>query len=199
VHLTRAEASERLREAIVTATVRIVARDGVGAVTHRRVAEEAGVSLSSTTWHFDSKAEILEAALAWTAHREVERMGEMAERLAGPFDPVAWADALAGWVVEQTEGADREITVALYRLQLETLGRPGAIGIHEEWSAALGAIGQEVLAPAGSPDPALDTRLIVAAVDGLRLHVLSLREQDAEADIDWVRPAIERLLRTLIR
>lgn len=199
---TRAEASERLREAIVAATVRIVARDGVGAVTHRRVAEEAGVSLSSTTWHFDSKADILEAALAWTAHREVERMAEMAERIAAAsgdgFDPVAWSQALAAWVIEQTEGADREITVALYRLQLETLGRPGAIGIHREWGASLGAIGERVLAPTASADPALDTRLVVAAVDGLRLHVLSLREQDAAADTEWVRPAIERLLWTLV-
>jgi TetR/AcrR family transcriptional regulator, regulator of biofilm formation and stress response len=199
---TRAAASERLREAIVVATVRIVARDGVAAVTHRRVADEAGVSLSSTTWHFDSKAAILEAALAWTAGREVERVAEMAERVAAAggdgFDPVAWSEALAAWVIEQTEGAEREITVALYRLQLETLGRPAAVGIHRAWSESLGAIGQAVLAPTGSADPALDTRLVVAAIDGLRLHVLSLREQDAEADTRWVRPAIERLLRTLV-
>src|SRR4051794_31344145 len=155
----RADASERLREAIVAATVRIVARDGVGAVTHRRVAEEAGVSLSSTTWHFGSKAEILEAALAWTARREVERVDAMAERIAaaggGDFDPLAWSHELAEWVVRQSEGAEREITVALYRLQLETLGRPGAVGIHRAWGASLGAIGERVLAPSGSADPAL--------------------------------------------
>jgi AcrR family transcriptional regulator len=196
--VTRTEASERLREAIVAATVRIVARDGVGAVTHRRVAEEAGVSLSSTTWHFASKAEILEAALAWTARREVARVRQMAERLAGPFDPVAWSHALAAWVIEQTEDPAREVTVALYRLQLETLGRPGAIGIHREWSESLGAIGVEVLAPVGTADPELDTRLVVAALDGLRLAVLSLREQGDAPDVGWVRPAIERLLRTLV-
>ena len=63
----RAEASRRTRDAIVAATVRIVAREGVAAVTHRRVAAEAGVALSSTTWHFATKADILEAALDWTA------------------------------------------------------------------------------------------------------------------------------------
>src|SRR3954470_15650445 len=93
---SRAEASERLREAIVAATVRIVARDGVGAVTHRRVAEEAGVSLFSTTWHFASKGEILEAALRWTAQREVERVAAMADRIGfvsgGAFDPDLWSD-----------------------------------------------------------------------------------------------------------
>lgn len=200
--MSRAESSERLREAMVAATVRIVARDGVGAVTHRRVAEEAGVSLSSTTWHFGSKAEILEAALAWTARREVERVDAMAEQIAaadGPgFDPVAWSHALAEWVVRQSEGAEREITVALYRLQLETLGRPGAVDIHRTWGAALGAIGERVLEPSRSEDPELDTRLVVAALDGLRLHVLSLREQESEPGFEWVQPAVLRLLRTLV-
>jgi TetR/AcrR family transcriptional regulator, regulator of biofilm formation and stress response len=55
----RAEASKQVREAIVAATVRIVAGEGVAAVTHRRVAAEAGVALSSTTWHFATKADIL--------------------------------------------------------------------------------------------------------------------------------------------
>jgi TetR/AcrR family transcriptional regulator, regulator of biofilm formation and stress response len=200
--LRRAEASERMREAIVVATVRVVARDGVGAVTHRRVAEEAGVSLSSTTWHFASKGEILEAALRWTAQREIERVGAIAEHIAavsgGAFDADLWARELAAWVVGQTEGEEREITVALYRLQLETLVRPAAIGVHRQWGASLEQVGERVLGPAGSAAPAVDTRVVVAALDGLRLGLLSLRESDAEAPTDWIAPALARLLRTLV-
>jgi DNA-binding transcriptional regulator YbjK len=196
----RADASERLREAIVAATVRIVARDGVGAVTHRRVAEEAGVSLSSTTWHFASKGEILEAALRWTAQREVERIGAMADRIAaisaGAFDPELWAQELAAWVVAQTEGDERAVTVALYRLQLETLGRPGAVGVHRQWGASLEQVGVRALDAAGSATPAIDTRIVVAAVDGLRLGLLSRREEDEGAPVDWIAPAIARLLGT---
>ena len=77
----RAEASRLVREAIVAATVRIVAREGVAAVTHRRVAAEADVALSSTTWHFATKAAILEAALHWCARGEVARISAIAERL----------------------------------------------------------------------------------------------------------------------
>src|SRR3954469_4056392 len=166
----RADASERLREAIVAATVRIVAPGGVSAVTHRRVADEAGVSLSSTTWHFASKGDILEAALRWTAQREVERVTEMAALIgsASPqgFGAGAWSEALAGWVVEQTVGPGRDTTVALYRLQLETLGRPAAIDLHREWGESLSEVGAHVLSEAGSTDPELDTRLVVAAIDG---------------------------------
>jgi TetR/AcrR family transcriptional regulator, regulator of biofilm formation and stress response len=197
---TRAEASESVRDAIVAATVEIVARDGVAGVTHRRVAEQAGVSLSSTTWHYTSKDDILEAALRWTATREIERVGEMAERIAaaspGGFDPETWARALADWVVEQARGPERSTTVALYRLQLETLGRPAAVEIHRQWGEGLSAIGTAVLEEAGSETPQRDTRLVVAALDGLRLSVLSAMEQGE--DTDWLEPAILRLIQTLV-
>ena len=91
--MTRAEASQRVRESIVEATVEIAAREGVAAVTHRAVAKQAGVSLSSTTWHFATKADILEAALRWTAEHEVERIAAIAQSLdCTEFDAKAWAE-----------------------------------------------------------------------------------------------------------
>jgi DNA-binding transcriptional regulator YbjK len=191
---TRAEASERVREAIVSATVRIVAEDGVAAVTHRRVAAEAHVSLSSTTWHFATKADILIAALRWTARREVERISQIAARLGeADFDSAAWAGELADWVVEQVS-ADRTLTVALYRLQIELIGRPEAPAVHREWGESLLALGERVLASSATSTPELDTRLVVAALDGLRLTVLSA----SDGDTSWLRPAVERLLRALL-
>jgi DNA-binding transcriptional regulator YbjK len=191
---SRAEASERVREAIVGATVRVVAREGVSAVTHRRVASEAGVSLSSTTWHFADKSEILEAALRWTARREVARISEIADRLGGTdFDPAAWADELADWLLEQVTG-EREVAVALYRLQIELLGTPQARSVHREWGMELQRLGEGVLAQSATLTPELDIRLVVAALDGLRLSVLS----SGERDTDWLRPAVHRQLRSLL-
>ena len=191
---TRAEASERVREAIVAATVGIVAHDGVAAVTHRRVAAEAGVSLSSTTWHFETKTDILVAALRWTARREVDRIGAIADRLGdGDFDPSAWAEELADWLVEQLT-VEREIAVALYRLQIELLGRPEAREVHEEWGQSLRALGERVLESSHTITPDLDTRLVVAALDGLRLSVLSA----GDPDTSWLRPAVQRQLRALL-
>jgi DNA-binding transcriptional regulator YbjK len=191
---TRAEASERVRDAIVVATVRIVAREGISAVTHRRVAAEAGVALSSTTWHFAAKADILVAALRWTAHREVARIMAIADRLGSDeFDPAAWAEELADWLLEQVSG-ERDVAVALYRLQIELLGRPEAREVHEYWGRSLRALGERVLESSGTITPDLDTRLVVAALDGLRLNVLSA----GDVDTAWLRPAVQRQLRALL-
>jgi len=190
----RAESSRRIREAMVDATVRIVAREGVAAVTHRRVAAEAGVALSSTTWHFSTKSEILEAALRWAAHREVEGIAAIAARLGdADFDPAAWADALGDWLVEQVT-TERDLAVALYRLQVELLGTPGALDVHREWGEGLRAVGERVLAHSPTSTPGLDVRLVVAALDGLRMGVLS----SGEEDVGWIRLAIRRQLRALI-
>ena len=191
---SRAEASERVRDAIVTATVRIVARDGVSAVTHRRVAAQAGVSLSSTTWHFAAKTDILVAALRWTARREVDRIAAIAARLGrAEFDPAAWAEELADWLLEQVTG-EREVAVALYRLQIELLGRPEAQEVHREWGESLQSLGEQVLASSPTLTPDVDTRLVVAALDGLRLGVLSAKEEDT----GWLRPAVRRQLGALL-
>jgi DNA-binding transcriptional regulator YbjK len=191
---SRAEASERVRDAIVSATVRIVAREGVSAVTHRRVAAEAQVSLSSTTWHFATKADILEAALRWTAAREVARITEIADRLGdADFDPGAWAEELSDWLLEQVSG-EREVAVALYRLQIELLGSPGAREVHREWGRGLLALGDRVLEQSSTLTPELDIRLVVASLDGLRLSVLS----EGDGEKDWLRPAVHRQLRALL-
>ena len=188
----RAEASKRVRDAIVAATVRIVAREGVAAVTHRRVATEADVALSSTTWHFATKADILEAALHWSARHEVARIGEIADRLGDTdFDPSAWAEELADWLVEQVT-VEREIAVALYRLQVELLGSPARSRCIA--SGARPARGRRARARALGDADGLDVRLVVAALDGLRMSVLNAGDED----IEWLRLAVRRQLQALL-
>jgi len=184
--LTRAETSQRVQESIVAATVAITAREGVAAVTHRAVAREAGVSLSSTTWHFATKHDILAAALRWTADYEVGRIAQIAQRLGDTeFDPAAWADELADWLIGQVT-TEREVAVALYRLQIELADSPGARRTHREWGWGLRSVAQTVA-------PELDVRLIVAALDGLRLTVLLSGE-----DPGWLRDAVRRQLQALL-
>ncbi len=177
-----------MQDAIVLATVTIVAREGVAAVTHRRLAAEAGVSLSSTTWHFATKTDILMAALEWTARSEVARIAEIAERLGGDFDPAAWSEELAEWLIGQVT-TERDVAVALYRLQIELLD---AHELHREWGRGLREVGERVLER--SETAAMDIRLVIAALDGLRLSVIL----SGESDVEWLRDAVRRQLASLL-
>ena len=89
---------------------------------------------------------------------------------------------------------EREIAVALYRLQVELLGSAGALEVHREWGEGLRAVGERVLERSPTTTPDLDVRLVVAALDGLRMGVLNSGEQDVE----WLRAAVRRQLQALL-
>src|SRR3984957_17634136 len=88
------------RETLLEATLRIVADTGADAVTHRRVAEVAQLPLASTTYYFASKEELLTAALALAAERDMAPLRAIADdrrRLpASPDDAVAAAMGPSG-------------------------------------------------------------------------------------------------------
>jgi hypothetical protein len=56
------------------------------------------------------------------------------------------------------------------------------------------AVGEPVLEHSSTPTPELDVRLVVAALDGLRMSVLN----SGERDIEWLRPAVHRQLQALL-
>src|SRR5919204_4099378 len=64
------------RQEILEATLRAIGDGGVNSVTHRAVAEEAGVALASTTYYFDSKSALLEEALELMIGRSIEYVRE---------------------------------------------------------------------------------------------------------------------------
>ena len=66
--------------------------------------------------------------------------------------------------------------------------------MHREWGERLRAVGERVLEHSPTATPEVDVRLIVAALDGLRMGVLNSGEQDVE----WLREAVRRQLQALL-
>jgi DNA-binding transcriptional regulator YbjK len=160
---------EARRDALLRATLAVIGEAGADAVTHRRVAEAAGLPLASTTYWFDSKEHLLTEAFSYAADRDLERLrAEMAavgERptVAEIVDVVAWCES----------DGDRGSLLATYALVLEAARRPALQKISRRWTEAyLEGIGG-LLARAGSTCPAADARVLIAAADGLQLDRLA--------------------------
>ena len=85
---------------------------------------------------------------------------------------------------------ERDVAVALYRLQIELRGLAGRARGRTTSGAAGCARSARRRAPRA---PELDIRLIVAALDGLRLSVLLSGE-----DPEWLRDAVRRQLQALL-
>jgi DNA-binding transcriptional regulator YbjK len=186
---------EAVRAAIIDATIRLIGREGVDGVTHRAVAREAGVSLSSTTYHYASRDEIVSAALRHVADLEIERIARDAEALAeGHTDLHSIARALTAWLAEQMYGDELLRVRAGYHLQLEAARRPELRVIHVAWGQAVQGLAERVLRAAGSPRPRTDASILSSAIDGLRLDEVTAPRPGFERR---ARPVIERLLSIL--
>jgi DNA-binding transcriptional regulator YbjK len=194
----RRASPDQVRAAIVDATVRIVGRGGVAAVTHRAVAAEAGVSLSSTTYHFASKGDIVDEALREVARREIAAATQAAAALEalGAGGVPALVEAALAFLSREIEDEDARVaSVAGYHLQLEAAHRPALRDINAEWTAAAEALAAEVLRRAGSPAPETDGKLLAAALDGLRKEEIATPRPGVT---ERLRPAVTRLLEALI-
>ena len=72
------------RDEILSATWRVIARDGIARATIRSIAREAGCSRGILAHYFDDKADILGSALVMSHRRVVARMeARSARRCAG--------------------------------------------------------------------------------------------------------------------
>ena len=161
------------REALLQATLKIVGEVGADAVTHRRVAETAGLPLASTTYYFDSKEHLLTAALEHAAREDEERLAHFVAHAAADRDPLDLAvEAILG-PVDPAAPTSRGALIACYALLLEAARRPALQEIARAWTDAYRDALGALMARAGSADPTTDGELLLAAADGLLIGQLA--------------------------
>ena len=189
------QATASRREQILEATLRVIGRSGRQAVTHRAVAEEAGVPLGSTTYYFDSRDDLLRQALEHVAASEVERNTRRGEELRSVGSARELADRLVDDLV--AAATDRVAYIAEYELWLEAGQRPELREAAQSWCDAEQRSVAGALETLGSSDPATDASLVVAAIDGLGERTLG-REDDPAKAAEEFRPELRRLIERLV-
>lgn len=188
------ERSEQRRLEVLEATVRLLAREGPRAVTHRAVAAEAGTSLRATTYSFESREALLTAALRHYAASALSRFDTIrAPKEAAFDDPIeAAADLLAQTVHSDVVDA-REGLVAEYEVVLEISRRPFLEGDYRAFQSKLESMLAGYAALLGSSDPELDARIVLATLRGLELEALARPSTPPQRDD--LRRVFARLLR----
>ena len=189
------QATQGRREQILEATLRVIGRSGRESVTHRAVAEEAGVPLGSTTYYFDSRDDLLRQALEYVASHEVERYGRLGEELRTVKSGRELADRLISELVSAAE--DRVAYIAEYELWLEAGRRAELREAAQSWCDAEQRAVAGAMETLGSSDPRADASLVVAAIDGLGERVLAREEDPARAAKEF-KPEMRRLIERLL-
>jgi len=190
----RARGARRQR-AILEATLALVGRKGAGAVTHRAVAEEAGVPLAATTYYFASKSDLLREALVFAAETDRETTDKLSAALAEVRSAEAFARTLADHVADWL-GPGRAVVVSHYEISLEGARRPELAEIDRAWNERYVATLAVPLGRLGSTDPERDAWIVVSMLDGMVFNELAGPRPGFEREI--LHPALDRLLRALL-
>jgi TetR/AcrR family transcriptional regulator, regulator of biofilm formation and stress response len=175
----RQDRSRARREALLRAAIELMGETGLKSVTHRAVAERAGVPLASTTYYFRSVHELIEEALKLhVAERvsELEGLAEVALSVTGA-SVTQLAERMAGVLV----AAPTPILVAQYQMYLEAGRNPVLQHAASGALAAFEGLIARVLAALGAREPQAAAGGFHALFDGFALHRLA-RPRDPEAE-----------------
>ncbi len=169
----RRAANERgaARARLLGATCQLIASDGIGAVTSRRITDVAGENLASITYYFGSKHALVAEALV----AEVERLVEPTMRaLEGEGDPV---QRLMGAITDllRTFADERERAPAYLAALVEAArGAGGGAEVIDRLRSRLAAVVGQLVANGTAPgwvDPDAMAALIIATANGIALQV----------------------------
>jgi DNA-binding transcriptional regulator YbjK len=185
--------SSRRRADIVEATLRIIGRSGAAAVTHRAVAAEAGVSLASTTYYFDSKDALVHEALELVIDRSVAVVADHT-RVTGTISADELVERLVRLTQAQLDDIDAPL-IAQFELVIEAARRPALRPLAERWEAAYMESLVALVEAAGVAEPDHVCEILATLLEGSLLAQISLPRADfVEAEL---RPILRRVVTAL--
>lgn len=167
------------RERIIRAALEQIGRDGVAEVSNRRLAEAAGVSLGTLTYHFPSQASLLRESLLLFVGEEVARLGTVAAELRSRRPPPSLEEVAA--VVQRlvSESAQRPEHAAEIELHLRSSREPDLRAASQRCFAAYEGIAVAALETFGVSDPERYAPALVALTSGMAIRRLATGEEDA--------------------
>jgi len=177
---------EERRERILRATLAVIATSGIAGVTHRRVAEEAGVPLGSLTYWFSAKDDLLREALRRFVDEEAARLHALAEELGTGAEPAEAAARFAAVLEDPDEPGEQ---LAQFELYLEAARNPALRDIAAEAFRAYEEVAVAALRAAGVEGAEEAAPLFVSLADGAGMR----RQATGEA------PRLDRMLLGLLR
>lgn len=175
------------RRALILATITVVARDGLRALSNRSVAAEAKVSHGLVRHHFGTQDALIAEALDYAVGESLGKSGMLA-----PFDSLSrFAEGL-----DSLSGADADLQAFQYELVLESRRRPELRPIvaryYDTYRETIGAR----LGELGIDDPEL-VDIVWLTLDALVFRLLATGDGDASArTLDRVRALIGEFGRT---
>lgn len=151
------------RRRIANGAIEVLAQSGVPGLTHRAVVRACGASLAATTYHFDTKADMLAEASRLLLGGYLDAFSRLEARMAaGGETDLRCLDDLVGRVVGNAVGRERTRSIAWCRIMLHGGRSAGGRMLAQDWYGQLSAIWHSI---AGRMEPNPGMQDVDAAID----------------------------------
>jgi AcrR family transcriptional regulator len=167
-----------VRERMLRATLTLIADGGVAAVTNRRVAASAGVSLGSLTYHFENQTTLLRESLLLYVDEETARREQIARDLASEKPGVEQVAEAVEQLVAIPSDIPRQI--AELELHLHAARDPELRQASRRCFEAHEQIATAALTALGIADGERHAATVVALMTGLAVRRLAAGGHDAQ-------------------
>lgn len=169
--MIRVPKASETRQRIIDAVLRIIGQDGIAGVTNRRIAAEAGISLGSVTYHFETQHELLRESLLHFVAEETRRLAGLADQCQSEVIDLDGAASMVAQVAGGTEFDSRHI--APFELYIQA-GRDERLrAAATECFDAYDQLAAQILTGLGVQDAERLARTCVALVFGQQLRRLA--------------------------
>jgi DNA-binding transcriptional regulator YbjK len=182
-------AAAGMRERILRATLELIATDGLDAVTNRRVAAAAKVSLGSLTYHFASQTDLLRESLLLYVDEETGKREQLASEIATRNPTLEEVTR----EIEQLAAADIPHQIAELELHLHAVRDPRLRDASRRCFAAHEGIVVAALTSLGVSEGERFASTVVALMTGLAVRRLA----DGAPDAQGTSEALLALMRGL--
>ncbi len=176
------------RERALEAAVELLGTQGVRAMTHARVDAEAALPPGSTSNWFRTRRALISGVVDWISEREADDFDPTASLATS--GPEALVDGMCA-MAEHRTGVLAVRSRARYALFLELAEDPELGRQLRETHRRFQGWTEQLVIAAGIAEPEPTSRALMALMDGLMLHKLTL---DEHLDL---RAAIRRAVRAL--
>jgi AcrR family transcriptional regulator len=170
---------EARRQQLLEALMRITRRDGWDAISLRKVAAEAGVSMGMVQHYFSTKDEMLRFAIEMMAEDTRQRIRRRVADLPQPPTPRLLVETVLTEMIPRTSRRETEAEAAKVWIRRVDL-RPESRAVLRQGAADVkaGLTGQLLIARAAEPsytqaDAERDADALIALLDGLIFNIVA--------------------------
>lgn len=179
MRVTRQRRSAHRQQEIADAAIAVIGERGLAEVTHKMVADRAGVSLAATTYYFEAKADIVTEASNQLLQHYVASFGRFAARHRdGPS--IDFLDFFSRLLVN-VAGGHRFGTLAWCEIMLDAARRDATRRLARSWFDRVHDLWLDIAALSGIADSERVARSGLDLCIGLFFVILPLGLDEAEA------------------